>query len=204
MIYFIVTTCLFTDPTRESQYKQGIQTLLTHIEVLSDYKVIIVENNGKRPTFLDQFVSDKCKILYTHNNSIDTLYKGYKEIMDILDCITLEKIQPEDFIVKITGRYILQENSEFINRLKEVEKYDCILRYGSFNESSREKCHDCITGLIGMRCKYIQRIEKPSFTTPIEWNWARVTYLIPSDRICELKQLGISIFPANIECYRLV
>ena len=56
MLYFIVTTCLYDDSEiRHKQYKNGIGKLLQTIENLKieNYKIIIVENNGKRHTILD-------------------------------------------------------------------------------------------------------------------------------------------------------
>lgn len=207
MIYFIITTCLFNnDEIRNSQYVKGIQTLIDYIETvqLSDYKIIIVENNGQKNMVLEQF-SSKCTIIYTNNNKIQTYNKGLKELMDIFDCITLNHIQDEDFIVKITGRYIIQDNSEFIEQLKNIHKYDCIIRFGSFNEKKGiTQCADCVTGLIGMRCKYVKCIRQPNVTTPVEWNWARATYLIPKHRICLLEKLGISIDPGCKTRYYIV
>ena len=131
MIYFIVTTCLYDkSEIRASQYMNGITKLNT---VLSDlhlenYKIIIVENNGIRDTFLNDL---GCEVLYTKNNSMHTRNKGVKELSDIFDCIK-RCIKNDDFIVKMTGRYILNNKSEFMNVLKNKynESLDCILRFG--------------------------------------------------------------------------
>lgn len=202
MIYFIVTTSIYNDcENRKQKYLNGINTLI-NLEMSFDYKIIIIENNGYRKTFLDDFKSEKCKVIYTNNNYMDTPNKGTKELMDILDCITLENLHDEDFIVKMTGRYILEKTSPFLVTLHKIDNIDCIIRFGSFNETSKPQCHDCITGLIGMRCKYIKLIRKPNLS-PVEWNWARTTYLIQPERIYSLDTLGISICP-GISDYKTV
>ena len=68
MIYFIVTTCLYNDcKIREQQYTNGINKLKELVQDLNieNYKIIIVENNGLRNTFLNNF---GCDVHYTNNN----------------------------------------------------------------------------------------------------------------------------------------
>jgi hypothetical protein len=113
MIYFIITTSLIKQDyeIRKQQYINGITTLKTLTKNIN-CKLCIVENNGQRKTFLDDFGID---VLYTNNNEIKTNNKGIKELKDVWDCTNHFNIQDNDFIVKITGRYILQENNEFLN-----------------------------------------------------------------------------------------
>lgn len=83
MIYFIITTCIFNDcQARKAQYINGI-TKLKQIIIdsgMENYKLVVVENNGKRPTFLD--ILD-CEVYYTENNKLPTRNKGYKELQDV-------------------------------------------------------------------------------------------------------------------------
>lgn len=68
MIYFIVTTSLYDDCViRKKQYIIGINTLKHIIAELKieNYKIIIIENNGLRTTFLDTL---GCEIFYSENN----------------------------------------------------------------------------------------------------------------------------------------
>ena len=190
MIYFIVTTSLFNDSSiRKSQYINGISKLIKILD--NQYEIIIVENNGKRSTFLDTF---GCKVFYTNNNFLTTPNRGRKELQDILDTIREFNIKDDDFIVKITGRYILHDNSEFINIVKK-DIYDCIIKYGPYFKPVNYKVDDCITGLIGMRCSYIKEIELPGHTVAIEWNWAKATRLI--EKIYMIDKLGIDICPGG-------
>ena len=65
--------------------------------IFENYKIIVVENNGKRDTFLDML---NCEVYYTENNFKQTGNKGVKELHDILDCIDKYNINDSDFIVK--------------------------------------------------------------------------------------------------------
>lgn len=199
MIYFIVTTSLFNDSIlRKNQYISGISKLKKVIEVLNieNYKIILIENNGKRPTFLDNF---NCEVFYTNNNFLKTQNIGYKELQDIHDCIKYYNIDDSDFIVKMTGRYVLHDNSEFMNIIKDISdsKYECVIKYGSFLKPVNYKMNDCITGLIGLSCLYVKQIEKPEGSDCVEWKWAKVTNLIDDKKIYLVSNLGIYICPSS-------
>ena len=88
-----------------------------------------------------------CEVYYTENNFKQTGNKGLKELHDILDCIDKYNINDSDFIVKMTGRYILDDNSEFINIIKNIHNtnYDCVIKYGPYNNPVNYKMDDCIT-----------------------------------------------------------
>ena len=197
MIYFIITTCLFNNCSiREGQYIKGINKLKQIIQDLNfeNYKIIIVENNGKRDTFLDML---GCEVYYTENNFIKTNNKGVKELQDILDCIDKYNINDTDFIVKMTGRYILDDNSEFMNIIKNIHNtnYNCVIKYGPYFKPVNYKTNDCITGLIGMTCLYVKQIEIPTGFDSVEWKWAKVTNLIEDNKIYLVNNLGIDICP---------
>jgi hypothetical protein len=132
MIYIIITASIFSEcEIRKNKYIKCINNLNKIINENSiDCHIIIVENNGLRQTYLDNL---NCKVYYTNNNiNIHTTNKGHKELQDIIDCIQYFKIQDNDFIVKMTGRYFLHQDSKFIHELKNnVTEYDAIIRYGS-------------------------------------------------------------------------
>ena len=185
MIYFIITTSIFNNCSiRKDQYIKGINKVkqITKDLIFKNYKIIVVENNGKRDTFLDML---DCEVYYTENNFKQTGNKGLKELHDILDCIDKYNINDSDFIVKMTGRYILDDNSEFINIIKNIHNtnYDCVIKYGPYLNPVNYKMDDCITGLIGMSCLYIKQIEKPNETECVEWKWGKVTNLIDDKKI---------------------
>jgi hypothetical protein len=163
---------------------------------IQEVQVILIENNGSRTTFLDTV---GCPVYYTNNNSIVTENKGIKEYQDIMDCIRHYNISDTDFIVKMTGRYILQDDCDFMKIVKNLHTtpYDCIIKYGSYQNPSLTQVEDCITGLIGMKCFYIKHIEKPKENECVEWKWAKATYLIHPSKIRSLSQLGIAICPGS-------
>ena len=206
MIYFLVTCSLIDKhPTpwiikvpeeyRTQEYAIGIETILNISRHIPNSKVILIENNGERSTFLDLYKG--CQVFYTNNNTIKTKNKGIKELKDIKDCIDHFKLKDDDFIVKVSGRYKVMDNSPFIQRLNNLVNVDCILRYGSFNEPSDTKVKDCITGLIGMRVRYVKQIEEPHENDPVEWKWAWVTYSMDDTKVVALKNLGLYMIPMN-------
>lgn len=207
-IYFLVSTSIFTENDiyqynlRKEYYINGINKLKHVIKIknIEDYKIIIIENNGLRSTYLDSL---ECEVYYTNNNFLQNQNKGYKELEDILNCIYHYNINDNDFIVKMTGRYVLDDNSEFMNIIKNINdvKYDCVIKYGSFGNPLNYKCNDCITGLIGMRCMYIKKIEKPAEEECVEWKWAKATYLIDDEKIHMVDKLGIYICPGSNNYY---
>jgi len=197
MIFFIVTTSLFNNCfIRQKQYIIAINKLKEVIEKLQikNYKIIIVENNGKRNTILDKL---NCEVYYTKNNFKEINNNGNKELYDILDTIKKYNIDNTDFIVKMTGRYILDDDSEFMNIVKNqhITNYDCVIKYGNYLKPVNYKMNDCITGLIGMTCSYVKQIKKVKENECIEWNWAKVTNLIDNSKICLVNKLGINICP---------
>jgi hypothetical protein len=194
MIYFIVTTSIYNNcPLRRQQYIIGITKLKeTVAKHLTDYKIILVENNGKRATFLDDL---DCEVYYTNNNA-SIMEKGSKELKDVIDCTNHYKIPDDCMIVKMTGRYILADESEFILAIAK-NSADCVIRYGPYFAPVDHKMKDCITGLIGMRCRFLKQIEFPGINEVVEWKWASVTYLIDDDKIHRVNQLGIHICPSN-------
>jgi hypothetical protein len=199
MIYFIVTTSVFKNcHIRESQYINGINTLKKYIKNsdIMNFKIVIVENNGYKNTFLNNL---NCDVLYTTNNFLKTSNKGYKELQDILECIEKFHIKDTDFIVKMTGRYILGDDSEFMHVIKRINesKYDCVIKYGSYLNPVGFKMNDCITGLIGMTCKFIKKIDNPKQNECVEWKWAEIACSIADEKVFKVNKLGINICPGS-------
>lgn len=200
MIYFIITTSLITYlfEERKKQYIHAISKIMEKTKQIPDSKCIIVENNGYRETFLNDFGID---VLYTTSNEL-YLEKGTKETYDILACIRQFEMRENDFIVKITGRYILEDVCLFLEELKNIDHIDAIVRYDSFmNPASKVKTNDCITGLIGIRVKHFLKMEIPLQHEVIEWKWAQVCNTISDERIRIMDYLGISICPGGMQYF---
>lgn len=188
-IYVIVTASLIENNfyLRKNQYIKGITSLLKRIS--NKYKVIIVENNGKRETFLDHFGVD---VVYTNNNGVNP-NKGFNELLDVHRVIQLYDIKDSDFVIKMTGRYFLDSICPFFD-IVDKEIYDCVIRY---------VCDfHAVTGLIGMRCKYMKQIEYPKdITISVEINYGKVTLDIQNKQSLDI--LGIHYMDYNSYASRL-
>ena len=203
MIYLLITTSLIERnfEERKRRYTNGITTALRRFKDVANCKIIIVENNGRRPTFLDEF---GVEVFYTNNNQLPTINIGNKELADLKECMEHFAIRGEDFVVKLSGRYILQEPSEFMDALLlHGDTKAAIVQYGSFNARQYERTRDCVTGLIGMRANALRTI---AFTGPygcIEWNWADAVLALPEDSVHRLRSVGLAICPGPDD-YRLI
>lgn len=213
-IWVIITTSLIDSniagkdfKTRRNEYISGITKILKQFQGCN---IVIVENNSilSRPihiiphkTFLNDF---RIPVLYTRNNKYITRNYGMKELLDVFECINHFGIPDNDFIVKITGRYLLAEESNFVNEVKKLQDTDAIIRYGAYYNPPQQKDTNCITGLIGLRCKYVKQIEIPDEDTFVEEKWAKKISELEDSKVCVLKQLGIYIRPSGHEYYFLV
>jgi hypothetical protein len=158
MIYLIITTCLNikigikNDILREKLYRESVGTILTLLKDHPDIKPIIVENNGKRPTYLDTL---GCDVLYTDNNAANHPNKGVNELNDIKAVIDAYKIADDDMIIKLTGRYRFLDDS-FICTIKEhMTTYDAFVKF--FNVCTlRFMWDDCVLGLYAIKCKHLK------------------------------------------------
>lgn len=120
--YFIVNTCILdSEPSlRDEQYKNGISKLIELTKDMENIQIIIVENNGCNQKYLEDYNNEvNCTTFYTNNNrNIETGNIGIKELIDVIHCIRRFDIGDDDFIVKMNGRYVLNDDSEFITALK--------------------------------------------------------------------------------------
>ncbi len=219
MITFIITTSFILDPSlcenlnenliphllnmRYVQYLQSIPRVIQFAKELGA-RVIVVENNGYRETFFDTL---GCEVLYTNHNIIQSRTKGIKELLDIWACIEHFKIPDEEFIVKVSGRYAIDFNGNFCKELRKYnpETTDCILRYGWFGDMSNEEPHDnCLTGLIGMKCKYVKQIQHNDANLEcVETNWARVSLQMEPSRVIPIKgSIGYRMYEWNTFDYK--
>ena len=188
MIYVIITASInnkigiINDSHRQFKYMDSIQQLLTLIGD-DTIKIIIVENNGVRPTYLDNF---NCDILYTNNNIINFFNKGGNELLDIKEVINQYNIQDDDMIIKLTGRYKLL-NSQFINLVKD-NNHDAFVKF--YNVCTHEYMNDdCVLGLYAIKCKYLKDFSYNFIKSP-ECEFAE--YIRENiNNIMEIKDLGL-------------
>ena len=189
MIYVIITTSIHNkegvqnNNHRQKRYVESITEALKIIKNIPDVKPIIVENNGHRKTFLDNF---DCDICYTDNNKISYKHKGGNELLDIKEVIHKYNIQDEDMIIKLTGRYKLL-NPFFIQLVKKYKECDAFVKF--FNVCTKQYMFDdCVLGLFAIKCKYLKNFTY-SFVKSGECEFAEyvrknITKLIEIKQLC--------------------
>ena len=192
MIYLIITTSINNKAgiqnnfIRQNRYIESIQQLLHLINNDLDIKPIIVENNGSRPTYLDDL---NCDICYTDNNKFNCIHKGENELLDIKEVINQYKIQDDDIIIKLTGRYKLL-NLNFINLVKQNNDYDAFVKF--FNVCTKKYMFDdCVLGLFAIKCKYLKEF-KYNFLRSPECEFADyIRKTIHTNKLIEVQQFDL-------------
>jgi hypothetical protein len=227
----IVTTSLINSnyEERKCDYIDGINSLINEISKFADLNIktniYIVENNGKRKTFLDDFIekSDNkininIKVIYTNHKQINCANKGFKELLDIAFILneTRDEIDDNDIFIKLTGRYRVGEECAFLNFIynhKHLNEYDAFIRNGAFMFPSQKKIdrdnYDCLTGLFAMRAK-IMRCDMDYFIKNIkEYEWFEwiismiIQSNVPQNRIKYFDYLGLWIKTAYMKEFNL-
>jgi hypothetical protein len=203
-IRLIYTTCIaarYADPAeREQMYYKNILQTLTILRGMP-IEIYIVENSGKRKTLLDDISG--VHLLYTDTNAIkysgsnpdaETGLKAMKEMMDILRVCDVFEFDEEDIVIKLTGRYGLQNPPTFLENLIENEgKFDVFMKFLNIC-TMRYDPMDCVLGLCAIRYKYLQEfnprymLEQPSCECVFA---AFVRRTVPQERILEAKHLGL-------------
>jgi hypothetical protein len=162
MIYLIITTSINNkygiqnDNERKDRYLFAINETLKNLP--QEIKPLIVENNGKRDTYLDNFYHhhrQHVKVFYTDTNKQQFKSKGINEILDIKEVIEKYGIEDDDIIIKLTGRYRVLSNTFFKDIIKNENIYDTFIKF--FGSCSLEyEQYDCILGCYAIRAKYLK------------------------------------------------
>jgi len=188
MIYIIVTCCINNKVGikgvihREKRYITSINKLL-ELTINLPVKVILVENNGNRKTYLDKL---NCSICYTDNNKINCFHKGENELLDIKEVINKYNIDENHTIIKLTGRYKLL-NSNFINLIIKND-YDAYVKF--FNVRVKEFTPNaCILGLFAIKCKYLKEFK---YTFLKDYDFEFADYVRKNvNKLFEVEQLDL-------------
>lgn len=230
-IFFVVTTCLLPAKfeERRREYENGIGALIREIGRYSGLgitsKILIMENNGPRETFLDGFAKkypDLIRVIYTSHNNYPTTNKGLKEILDVMfvvdDGMGVAKemgIREDALIVKMTGRYRPGEDSVFIRSIyQEYDQYDAFVRTGAFMYPAQMICerdhYDCLTGIFACRAGALKK-GLPRYVRGLkEYEWIEWVIIMiiqtgfPNDRIKLMDHLGLWMKTAYAAEYSLV
>jgi len=202
-IIIIVSACLYGNSDlyeeRKKNYISGITKLKQQMEGYAE--IFIVENNCQdNRSFLDDL---GLPVIYSKNNYINSKNIGQKWLTDMKYCIELHSIPDDVFVCHMTGRYLLESESEFIQNLKkDITNVDAIVRFGSYYpNASTHRQKDCVTGLFGMRCKYFRELPD-KFEGCVEWIVAeKILNNVEEKKCTPLKKLGIQIAPGGYDNY---
>lgn len=160
MIYLIITTSILNKQglqqaqTRKERYLTAITETLQHLP--PTIQPILVENNGKRETYLDHFqhAGKSVPVLYTNNNSIPFKSKGANELLDMKEVIRVMGIKEEDVVIKLTGRYRMMSSYLFEEVIRMEKDYDAFVKFFGTCSLKWER-YDCILGCYVIRAKYL-------------------------------------------------
>lgn len=208
MIYLIITASLQTSHVITSNYTEdrlrryhyAIQSSVSHLHDMNDLQPIIVENNGKRSTPLENipWKSGFIPVIYTTNNDRTYHNKGVNELLDIQQVIQELGIKDDDIIIKLTGRYRLLSSS-IVDHIRNTEK-NCDVWMKFYNVSSMEyDDNDCVLGLYGIRALYLQWLSwmwLNLFDSPEKGMARYVRQSVP--RLCSIDHLDVEcVFSEN-------
>ena len=162
MIYLIITTSINNrfgtqdENDRKDRYLYAIGETLKNLPY--EIKPLIVENNGKRETYLDNFYHhhrQHVKVFYTNNNRHEFKSKAINEFMDIKEVIEKYGIEDDDIIIKLTGRYRALSSKFFKDVIENEDKYDAFVKFFGVCSFNYEE-YDCVLGCFAMRAKFIK------------------------------------------------
>lgn len=190
---------------RQLQYERGIGRLKMQAELADlplPYQIVVVENNGPRKTFLDDL---GVTVLYTEGNAVDH-EKGVKELDDILSAVDHFQMSDADLVVKMTGRYFLDDDhgglAPFMATLRDmdVDRTRAVVKFGTYARPVNRRVMDCVTGLIMVPVAVLRHIDRD--VVPIAPAWARSVLSLPEDEVIVVRgKMGIHIAPAGKPYY---
>jgi len=200
----IFTTCIaarYSDAAeREKMYYEAITKSLKILRGMP-IEIYIVENSVKRRTLLDDIsgvhllYTDTQAIQYTGANpDAETGLKPMKEMMDIHRVCDTFDFDEEDIVIKLTGRYLLDNPPTFLeNIIKNSQNYDVFMKFLNICSMKYEQ-YDCVLGLFAIRYKYLLEFNPRHMLeqTSAEQIFARfVRSSICQERILEATHLGL-------------
>lgn len=178
MIYLIITTSINNKynatnaKARQDRYMYAISETLKILPC--DIKPIIVENNGQRDTYLDDFTHGgrPVNIIYTTNNQRHFKSKGVNELLDVMEVIDRFGINNNDIIIKLTGRYRVTTPAFFTDILENGALYDVFMKFYEVCTLKYNK-YDCILGCYAIRAQYLKLF---NYMTIDNYNSAEIAF----------------------------
>lgn len=198
MIYLIITTSInnrFGTQDANERKERYMNAIGESLKVLPhEIKPLIVENNGKRETYLDNFYHhhrQHVKVFYTENNRQQFKSKGANELMDIKEVIERYGIEDDDIVIKLTGRYRALSSKFFKEIIENENKFDAFVKFFGTCSLKFEE-YDCILGCYAMRAKYIKLFNEYSIDNYKSAEIAFARYVrFCGARLKEIDQLDI-------------
>lgn len=198
MIYLLLTTSILNrhglqqQAERQRRYEYAIMESLRHLP--AEIQPILVENNGRRATFLDHFQHQgkPVPVVYTDNNK-QNYYKskGVNEMLDIKEVIRRQGIQSDDILIKLTGRYRITSPRFFEELLAHQNDYDAFVKFFGTCSLQWER-YDCILGCYAMRVRYLQLFQPMSMENCASAEIAFARYVrFCGARLKEVSQLDL-------------
>ena len=204
MIYLLITTCInnrYGDKDVDERRERYLYAIVETLKQLPhEIKPIIVENNGKRETYLDNFYHhhrQHVKVFYTENNKYNFKSKGINELLDIKEVIERYGIEDDDIIIKLTGRYRALSPELFRDIIKHENEHDIWMRFSTIIDknnavSLESNYYDCILGCYAIRTKFLKMF---NHLTIENYNSAEIAFAkyvrFCGARIKEIEQLDI-------------
>lgn len=197
MIYLIITTSInnrfgtLNAEERKTRYLYAITESLKNVS--EEITPIIVENNGKRETYLDNFFhfGKRVEVCYTENNRQQFKSKGANELIDIKEVIKRYAIKDEDIIIKLTGRYRITSKKFFEEVIEAQNKYDAFVKFFGTCSLKFEQ-YDCILGCYAIRASFIKLFSEHSIDNYKSAEIAFARYIrFCGARLKEIEELDI-------------
>ena len=191
MIYLIITTSInnkIGSTDVEQRKKNYLESITQTLSILPpNIKPIIVENNGLRETYLDDF---PCDVHYTNNNSVNYVHKGVNELCDIKYIIEKYNINDDDVIIKLTGRYHPIDD-HFYNLVMNYSNFDAYVKF--FNVCTLQFMnYDCVLGMFAIKCKYLKKFSYNDFNKSPEVELSTfIRNNIDSTKIFHVRKLNV-------------
>jgi hypothetical protein len=197
MIYLIITTSInnrFGTQNINERKERYLFAITETLKILpNSITPIIVENNGKRETYLDKFYhcGKLVQVCYTKNNKQQFKSKGANELMDIKEVIKRYNIKDDDFIIKLTGRYRAISSKFFQEVIESQNEYDALVKFFGTCSLKFEQ-YDCILGCYAIRSKFIKLISEHSIDNYKSAEIAFARYVrFCGARLKEIQQLDV-------------
>jgi len=172
MIYLVLTACIYNwygiknENVRREEYLSAITETLSHLP--DTITPIIVENNGKRDTYLDHFThhNRSVPVVYTNNNKRRLSHKGMAELLDIKEVIQEYNMSDDDVIIKLTGRYTVK-SPLFFNTVIQDTETDAFVKFYDVITKKYET-YDSVLGMYATKV-YLLRF----------WSHLTMNYSVP-------------------------